>query len=404
MPKLRVFVSSTAYDLAHVREQLKSTIESMGHHAVLSEFGGVGFDPSMHTQESCTQELSTCDVVVLVVGNRFGSETLADLQNTGTLEDAISENPESLDDLLKSGPISVTQLESLTAFKLGIPIFAFIKDEVQSDRRFLSINKGADISSMSFPSGIKGSELIKLDRFLKFIESRRTGNTVYKFSRLADISEQLTDQFSSWMQRLVRADRGERTEEYLLKAITEKIDDLKSGLATAFGPEEMREVASGVMEYRIVCEFIAALGESTARRVLDSGASEFSAAMQEIGYSYILITSEDTPRPAYRRVVYLSDRPDSRHGLRLDSITLRGVAQRWNGFMSLGERSRNLIYDSVERVGGRRLGLRLVEDIESTGLAVLSLPEWEGMDYPHPRRVLDSGASVEVLWGDDGSN
>ena len=40
MPKLRVFVSSTCYDLKQVRENMKEFIESYGYEPVMNEYHG----------------------------------------------------------------------------------------------------------------------------------------------------------------------------------------------------------------------------------------------------------------------------------------------------------------------------------------------------------------------------
>ena len=72
MALLRVFVSSTCYDLHAVRGQLRTVIQTLGHEPVMSDYMEVLYNPAEHTHESCLKEVAGCDIVVLIIGSRFG--------------------------------------------------------------------------------------------------------------------------------------------------------------------------------------------------------------------------------------------------------------------------------------------------------------------------------------------
>jgi hypothetical protein len=72
MPSPKVFVSSTCYDLGMAREQLRSFLIGVGYEPVMSEYSDVLYDPRQHTHSSCLQEIPNADIVVLLVGSRFG--------------------------------------------------------------------------------------------------------------------------------------------------------------------------------------------------------------------------------------------------------------------------------------------------------------------------------------------
>lgn len=78
--RLRIFVSSTCYDLSIIRSQLKSFIENMGYEAILSEYNDIFYDPQDHTHESCVKEIANADLVILIIGSRFGAKVIPDLK------------------------------------------------------------------------------------------------------------------------------------------------------------------------------------------------------------------------------------------------------------------------------------------------------------------------------------
>ena len=70
----RVFVSSTCYDLRYIRENLRFFIPTLGYEPVLSEQGGVFYDPALHVQDACLAVVPTCQLFIRIVGGRFGSQ------------------------------------------------------------------------------------------------------------------------------------------------------------------------------------------------------------------------------------------------------------------------------------------------------------------------------------------
>ena len=77
MARPRIFVSSTYYDLKHLRSSLENFVKSLGFDAVLSEKGKIAYTPDVPLDESCYREVGTADIFVLIVGGRYGSEVSA---------------------------------------------------------------------------------------------------------------------------------------------------------------------------------------------------------------------------------------------------------------------------------------------------------------------------------------
>lgn len=102
-----VFLSSTFYDLRQVRADLAAFVErDLGYRLIASEFNSFPVDPDANAVENCRRRvIEDADVLVLVVGSRYGSVPLG-------------------------ADLSVTNLEYLAAKTKGIPIYAFVSRDV----------------------------------------------------------------------------------------------------------------------------------------------------------------------------------------------------------------------------------------------------------------------------------
>lgn len=78
---LKVFVSSTCFDLSMVRSQHRTFILSMGYDPILSDYDDVLYDPRIHTHTSCVDEVNNCDMLILLIGSRYGGKSTVEALN-----------------------------------------------------------------------------------------------------------------------------------------------------------------------------------------------------------------------------------------------------------------------------------------------------------------------------------
>ena len=76
MAGLKVFISSTCYDLSLLRSELRSFILSLGYDPVMSDYADVVYDPRIHTHTSCIDEVANCDMLVVIIGSRLGGKSV----------------------------------------------------------------------------------------------------------------------------------------------------------------------------------------------------------------------------------------------------------------------------------------------------------------------------------------
>ena len=112
MAKPPIFVSSTYYDLKHLRASLEAFVEKLGYEPILSEKGDIAYSPDLPLDESCYREVRNADVFVLMVGGRYGSERSGQHPSV----------PKAFFDRYDS----VTRLEYKAAVDRDIPIYVFV--------------------------------------------------------------------------------------------------------------------------------------------------------------------------------------------------------------------------------------------------------------------------------------
>jgi len=157
-----VFVSSTCYDLAQVRQDLFSFFESLGMVPILSEFSSFPVDPNLGAIENCLAGVKEkADIFVLVVGGRYGS---------------LTENGKS-----------VTNLEYLEAKAKGIPRYVFVEKPIQTALSIWQKNRSGDFS-----------EIVDSSKLFEFVESLSDPkeNWVYAFDSAQDIIGTLRTQLA----------------------------------------------------------------------------------------------------------------------------------------------------------------------------------------------------------------
>lgn len=256
--KLKIFVSSTCYDLSIIRSQLKSFIENMGYEAVLSEYNDVFYDPQDHTHESCIKEISNSDVVILIIGSRFGGRIVPNLQS---MVDYKTLSNASLKTKLLDSPdkLSVTQFEIFKAIESGIPVYCFVEESVWHDHRVYEGNKENEevLKNMKFPSIDKNETAPFIFEFINFMRARTHNNALYPFAKLEDIESCLLKQWSNLFQSLLSQSKSKSETSKQMNQITEQLNDMKALIMSSVNNQDAsKDVAKGVLKFRSLISYV----------------------------------------------------------------------------------------------------------------------------------------------------
>lgn len=144
MNQLKVFVSSTCYDLSQIRADLFEFLSNLGYQPVLSEYSTFPINPNSDTMDNCIKNVNDADILILIIGNRYGY-------------------------VAESGK-SITNTEYLYAKQKGIPVYIFVLKSIITILPVWKKNKDADFS-----------DTVESNKVFEFVEALRSSNKNWCF-------------------------------------------------------------------------------------------------------------------------------------------------------------------------------------------------------------------------------
>lgn len=256
MAETRVFISSTCYDLSLLRSQLRIFIKNMGYEPIMSDYEDILYDPRIHTHTSCVDEVQNCDILVLIIGSRFGGKASPEALNRINF-DVLNNETLSADVLKEKECLSVTQLEVLKAIENAIPVYTFIDKRVWHDHALYEKNKASGIADqIVFPSIEKQETAKYIFNFINFVRLRTRGNNIFTFEKGQDIEDTLKKQWSGYFQRLLQEQRFTDNNQKKMDILGEQFEDLKTAILSSIENVDQRETARGIVRYRRLSEIL----------------------------------------------------------------------------------------------------------------------------------------------------
>lgn len=168
-----IFVSSTIQDLQYLRDAIRDTIRELGYNPVMTDYGDVGYLPSVNVEESCYLSVGECQITVLIIGKRYGSRSLNGL--------------------------SVTQNEFQSSKDRKIPVISLIDDEVLKFKRVFDANPQSNLPT--FPGMDEPAATFS---FINEIAQSSVNNGFIHFSNVSDARAALTHQLAHMFGDLLR--------------------------------------------------------------------------------------------------------------------------------------------------------------------------------------------------------
>lgn len=201
MARPRVFISSTYYDLKQTRENLDQFLHGLGYDTVRNEHGDIPYGNKEELEKYCYKEVSNIDILVSIIGGRFGSEA-------------------------KNSEWSISNEELRTAINLGKQVYIFIEKSVYNEYGTYQLNKeNADTK-------YKYVDDVRIYQFLEEIHKLTTNNNIKTFDSSAEIQEYLKEQFAGLFQSFL--EESAKAKDFSLSKKLENLAEKFEQLSTKY--------------------------------------------------------------------------------------------------------------------------------------------------------------------------
>lgn len=195
---MKIFLSSTAYDLSDFRALVVERLEKNGHEVLFHESPTFPTRIGLHSHDQCLEAIKESDLVICLIDRRYGGKY------QGTILSPFEPIEFSVNGKTKSGKkkeirvkyelrdLSITWCEVYTAHKEGIPVITFARQRTLDEKETRRRNQY--LSSFT-PAYVEKNEIFDL---LDWITKRETNNWIAPFISIVDFEKKLL----AWMTEL----------------------------------------------------------------------------------------------------------------------------------------------------------------------------------------------------------
>jgi len=243
-----IFISSTIADLQYLRDGLRDAIDDLAYNPVMSEFGEVGYLNPVTAAESCYRTVKDCQMVVIIVGLRYG--------------------------VVGPDGLSVTHREFRTAAENRIPTISFVEPQVLNFKQVYDADPSAVLWSSFKPmDGPKHtfelvSEIVSLDSYNGLIPFHSVSDAKQKLKRqIADFVGQRLGEVGSVMHRN-------------LQEILAQISTLRTELAQRPNVDAQQHYRS--QQHLVIMRFLLEDRHSSLRNLAELFYEELDAAFEPL--------------------------------------------------------------------------------------------------------------------------
>jgi len=174
----------------------------MGYEPILSEKGDIAYQPDKPLDESCYREVQNSDMLVLIIGGRYGSES--------------AKNKTKQSKTFNSKYDSITKEELETAIKEDIPIYIMIERSVFSEyETYLKNKNNQDIQYAHVDS-------VNIFLLIEQILALPRNNPIFQFEKFDDIGSWLKEQWAGLFRELLHRTKTQK----VLSSLGAKVNDL----------------------------------------------------------------------------------------------------------------------------------------------------------------------------------
>jgi hypothetical protein len=195
----RVFISSTFYDLKQVRNVVGNFIRDIGYEPVMHEHSDVAYTQNTPLENDCYTALGSCDIVVSIIGNHFGSQST-------------------------SNDFSITMNEIRQAIKTQKKVYVFVANDVYVENRTYVQNRDSGCFKSAY------ADDLRIHEFLADLQAKVTNHVILPFDTTDQIVDTLKKQFAGLLQGLLQREAS-LTKSNTIYDLQETVTQIKKSIA-----------------------------------------------------------------------------------------------------------------------------------------------------------------------------
>jgi hypothetical protein len=216
MAKPRVFISSTFYDLKQIRTDLDNFIRGLGYDVVRNEEGGIPYGTNENLEDYCYNEIASIDILVAIIGGRFGSVSRED-------------------------NYSISNEEIKTAISHNKQVYIFIEKDVDAEYYTYLKNKSSNIV-------YSHADDVRIYQFIEEIRSLKKNNIIHTFMSSGDIISFLKEQWAGLFQKYLQY-QSNITEIDTIKLLNDSLNTVQD--ITKYLTEQSKTQNERIEDYLI---------------------------------------------------------------------------------------------------------------------------------------------------------
>ncbi len=265
----KIFVSSTYYDLMHIRNDIETFIKNLGYEPILHERNNVTYTQIDTLEDSCYREIENCEILVCIIGNKFGTES-------------------------NSNNYSITMNELQTAMTQQKKIYAFIQKDVSVENRVYLKNKD---NTQFVPAVVDN---IKIHDFIANLKNTVKNFPITEFESVNDIIKSLRSQFAGLFQNLLQREMTltESKTFYDLNSVSDKMNGMIDSM-TSTNQEVLTMLSSTLFVTHEITQKLMDILSISDFRVLIHNKNGMIRFIESVGFK----EEKDPFQPGYQRTL-----------------------------------------------------------------------------------------------------
>ncbi len=189
---MRIFLSSTAYDLLDIRAKVVEVLTKQGHEVVFHESPTFPAKVDLHSHDQCILAIEDCDTVVCVVDKRYGGVYSGELFTknkpiTFSISGKDAKGEKLKEDIeIPINKMSITWCELNRAYALNKNVITFSRQRTLDEKETRRHNQYLKTFR---PAYAEKNELFDL---LDWITKQKRNNWIVPFNTVVDFEEKLS--------------------------------------------------------------------------------------------------------------------------------------------------------------------------------------------------------------------